>query len=73
MRATHLVGRERDLALLDGAVRAALSGSGRVVLVRGEPGIGKTSLARVACESAASLGLSTAWGRAWEQDGAPPF
>ncbi|HEY3259920.1 MAG TPA: AAA family ATPase, partial [Pseudonocardiaceae bacterium] len=73
MRATHLVGRERDLAMLDGAVRAALSGSGRVVLVRGEPGIGKTSLARVACDGAAALGLRVAWGRAWEQDGAPPF
>ncbi len=39
-----LVGRERELELLDGILEESAAGKGRLVLVRGEAGIGKTSL-----------------------------
>ncbi|HEV2802795.1 MAG TPA: protein kinase [Pyrinomonadaceae bacterium] len=38
------VGRESELGKLDDALRQTIGGSGRVVFVTGEPGIGKTSL-----------------------------
>jgi tetratricopeptide (TPR) repeat protein len=40
-----VVGRESELARLDELLQHAVAGSGRVVFVTGEPGIGKTSLA----------------------------
>jgi predicted ATPase len=44
------VGREQELRQLQGAFDAALSGQGSLVMVVGEPGIGKTSL----CEQLAT-------------------
>src|SRR4030095_10443490 len=42
--AVPFVGREPELAKLQGCLEQALEGSGRVVFITGEPGIGKTSL-----------------------------
>lgn len=56
------VGRARELAVLDRAVAAALGGSGSVVLVGGEPGIGKTTLVSEGRRRAAARGLRTGWG-----------
>jgi class 3 adenylate cyclase len=39
-----LVGRQSELAVLDDALRGAISGTGSVVFVVGEPGLGKTRL-----------------------------
>ena len=39
-----LVGRQTELAVLDDALRGAISGTGSVVFVVGEPGLGKTRL-----------------------------
>lgn len=41
-----LVGREKELSLLRAEYGRVLAGSGQPVVVRGEPGIGKTQLAR---------------------------
>lgn len=68
-----LVGRDGELAVLEGAVARALAGVGGVVLVAGEPGIGKTALARALSERAQAEGFTVAWGRAWEAGGAPPY
>jgi class 3 adenylate cyclase len=43
--ATPLVGRERELAMLEEGWQRAMSGSGRAVAISGDPGIGKTRLA----------------------------
>jgi len=40
-----LVGRERERKDMEAAVTAALDGHGRLLLLSGEPGIGKTALA----------------------------
>ncbi|HEX9000199.1 MAG TPA: AAA family ATPase [Blastocatellia bacterium] len=42
----QLVGRETEMAQLQGDYRRALEGAGRPVLMIGEPGVGKTQLAR---------------------------
>jgi adenylate cyclase len=41
-----LVGRAAELAVLDAALKRALGGQGCVVLLRGDPGLGKTRLVR---------------------------
>ncbi|HEU4567769.1 MAG TPA: AAA family ATPase, partial [Marmoricola sp.] len=39
-----LVGRDREFAALDESLQAALAGGTRIVVVRGEPGVGKSRL-----------------------------
>lgn len=57
--------------MLDRGLAAAAAGTGRVVLIGGEPGIGKTRLAEVfAAEVTGALVL---WGRCHETEGAPSF
>jgi DNA-binding SARP family transcriptional activator len=71
--ADDLVGREDQLAALDEILADARGGRGRVTLVAGEPGIGKTKLAEEAARRAATAGMQVAWGRCHEGDGAPAF
>jgi DNA-binding SARP family transcriptional activator/RecA/RadA recombinase len=69
--ADELVGRDDQLAALEGVLAGARGGRGRVALVAGEPGIGKTRLAEEAARRAAAAGMQVAWGRCPEGDGAP--
>jgi predicted ATPase len=48
--ATPLVGRDEELAILERRWRQAKSGEGCVVLVTGEPGIGKSRLVQTLAE-----------------------
>ncbi|GHH68833.1 ATPase AAA [Streptosporangium violaceochromogenes] len=66
----RLVGRDAEAGVLEAAV--AEEGH-RVVLLAGEPGIGKTSLAEQAAATARALGHRVVWGRCWDGGGAPPF
>ena len=68
-----LVGRDRDLADLLPVIDGALAGSGAVVLLAGEPGIGKSRLAEALAAHAHQRGASVAVGRCWETGGAPAF
>ncbi len=72
-KAELFVGRERELSLLDRALDVAISGSGSMVTITGEPGIGKTRIAEVLAESAARRGVATLWGRCSEDSGAPSY
>jgi DNA-binding CsgD family transcriptional regulator len=71
--ATPFVGREVELAALTADLEAALAGRGGVVLVAGEPGIGKTRLAEELAAQASGRGVLVLWGRCWEGEGAPAF
>src|SRR6185295_11465456 len=52
-----LIDREREIAELEAALASALAGSGRVALLAGEPGIGKTRLARAFAAEAEARGV----------------
>src|SRR5688572_2535970 len=67
------VGREQELELLQEALANARDGRGRLVLLAGEPGIGKSRLADEFCRKEGVDGVSVAWGRCWELGGAPPY
>jgi class 3 adenylate cyclase/tetratricopeptide (TPR) repeat protein len=58
MRSTRLVGRERELAVLDDALSMAIDGSGQVVGVVGEAGVGKSRLCDEFVRSVASRGYT---------------
>ena len=55
------------------ALAEALAGEGRVVLVAGEPGIGKSALADRLAAEAGGTGAKVLWGRCWEAGGAPAY
>ena len=67
------VGRAAELALLAEQAAAAGRGEGRAVLIGGEPGIGKTRLAREAAARAAAAGMPWVRSRAVQDEGCPPY
>jgi len=67
------VGRGAVMATLCAALAAARGGAGRVALLLGEPGIGKTRTAERLGEEARAQGVATAAGRCPEAEGAPPY
>lgn len=67
------VGRAREVEQLVARLDEARSGRGRLVLITGEPGIGKTRLAQEAGVRAAAAGVPVAWGRASDDEGSPPY
>src|SRR4051812_18463228 len=68
-----LLGRSRELADLRAALEESASGRGALVLLAGEPGIGKTRLASALGDHAAGQGHRVAWARGWDGGGAPAF
>jgi tetratricopeptide (TPR) repeat protein len=69
----EFVGRDREMAELVAGLEDALGGRGRLFLVAGEPGIGKTGLAEQLARHATERGARVVWGRCWEGGGAPPY
>jgi tRNA A-37 threonylcarbamoyl transferase component Bud32/tetratricopeptide (TPR) repeat protein len=69
-----VVGRLPEETLLLAGLRRALRGRGELVMVAGEAGIGKTTLARRVCDEAGRLGAPVAWaaGGAFGES-APPY
>jgi predicted ATPase/DNA-binding SARP family transcriptional activator len=71
--ASIFVGREREVSELEAAVDDALEGRGRLVLLTGEAGIGKSRLADELANRARSRNARVLWGRCWEAGGAPAY
>ncbi len=68
-----LLGRQREMAVLRGAFDSAEAGHGRLVLLEGDAGIGKTRLADALAAEARVRGARVLWGRCWEAGGAPAY
>jgi tetratricopeptide (TPR) repeat protein len=66
-----LVGRRVESDALKRAIDAAAKGRGSLVLLTGEPGIGKTRLSAHAAEHAEASGLQVRRASCWEGPGAP--
>jgi predicted ATPase len=67
------VGRREERRLLEAALAEASAGSGRVVLLAGEPGIGKTRVAQELAAYAERRGVRVLWGLSQDGDAAPPY
>jgi tetratricopeptide (TPR) repeat protein len=70
---SSFVGRERELAALREALSAAGDGHGSLLLLTGEPGIGKTRIAEEIAQAARQAGVRTLWGACSEDGGAPAY
>ena len=55
------------------ALEDARSGRGRLVMLVGEPGIGKTRTAQELAAHAETVRAQVLWGRCYEEEGAPPY
>src|SRR4051794_1916116 len=73
MAASSLVARADALGALHAALAGAREGRGGVVLLRGEPGIGKSALLAAFAASAGAAGVAVVAGRSWELGEAPPY
>src|SRR5713101_2949358 len=67
----RFLGRKQELEIMLAAAERAAGGHGNLLLVGGEPGIGKTSLLERFGRTV--LGMEILWGRCWEGGGAPAF
>jgi DNA-binding SARP family transcriptional activator len=67
------VGRVPELAELMAGLDDAFAGRGRLFLVVGEPGIGKSRLAEEVMRRARARGARVLVGRCWEAGGAPAY
>ena len=68
------VGREVELGRLSTALGDALEGQGRLILVAGQAGIGKTRIAEELGAEARTRGIRVLWGHCYEEgEGAPGY
>lgn len=68
-----LIGREAELDALRGALAQARDGVGRVLLVAGDPGIGKSTLIETFAVDAERGGATVLWGAGWDGGGTPSY
>jgi len=68
-----LVGRDTERSILLQGLDAALAGHGSLVMISGEPGIGKTRLTGDVLAEARRRGFFCLAGHCYEMEGAPPY
>jgi predicted ATPase len=71
--ADRLVGRESQFEIAGVFLDGLVAGRGGVLLVTGEPGIGKSRFAEEIVVAAASRGVRVARVTSWQDPGAPPL
>jgi tetratricopeptide (TPR) repeat protein len=70
---TPFVGRESERAKLRRCLDQVTRGRGALVMIGGEPGVGKTRLAEEVLLEARQRGLLSLTGHCYETEGAPPY
>ena len=70
---TPYVGRADELTQLRQMMATAVRGQGALVLIGGEPGVGKTRLAEEIAVEAGRLGAAVRVGHCYEMEGAAPY
>jgi class 3 adenylate cyclase/DNA-binding SARP family transcriptional activator len=70
---TPYVGRDPERSELVRLLDAALRGHGALVMIGGEPGVGKTRLTEEIGAEARRRGMRVRVGRCYEMEGAPPY
>jgi len=68
-----IVGRARELDVFRAAFDRMLMGRRQLILISGEPGIGKTRCAEALADVAEDQGALVLWGRCSEEAGGPPY
>jgi DNA-binding winged helix-turn-helix (wHTH) protein len=71
MPSSPSAGRPAELELLQAEFERAQSGRGRIVVVSGDAGIGKTTLVEHFAQQLERRGVLVAWGRSWQATSAP--
>ncbi|MGH3840944.1 MAG: ATP-binding protein [Pseudonocardiaceae bacterium] len=71
--ADALVGREPVLALARSVLADALGGAGQLLLLCGEPGIGKTAVLTELARDARQHGARVLWGACWDGGAVPAY
>ncbi|MBN2149775.1 MAG: AAA family ATPase, partial [Anaerolineales bacterium] len=69
----RLVGREREIAFLEDCWHSAQAGSGNLVLIGGEVGVGKTRLVEEFTHHSPWQGRCVLWGRCFEFERSLPY
>src|SRR5215470_13101171 len=67
------IGRDAELKQLTRQLEEALAGRGSLIMIGGEPGIGKTHLASALLDAARSRGAFAVTGHCYEMEGSPPY
>jgi class 3 adenylate cyclase len=67
------VGREKEMDELRAGLEDALSGRGRLLMLVGEPGIGKTRTSEEMATYAGLRNTQVLWGKCYEGEGAPAY
>ncbi len=70
---TIFVDRQREMAEMMDALASSMAGQGRLIMLAGEPGIGKTRTAEELASHAEGQGAQVLWGWCYEEEGAPPY
>jgi DNA-binding CsgD family transcriptional regulator len=68
-----LVGREREQQRLSALLNSAVNGQGRLILISGEAGIGKSALVLELTTEAATRGVSVLTGHCYDLSVTPPY
>jgi DNA-binding SARP family transcriptional activator/energy-coupling factor transporter ATP-binding protein EcfA2 len=68
-----VLGRDAELARLADRLRLAGAGHGGAVVLTGEPGAGKTTVAEAVAHLAEQAGITVAWARCPDADSAPAY